>query len=146
MFQRLRLSNGDESVALGEILRWRRAQCEGRGDWKHRPPRASTLPPTLLWTNRKASPWQRLCDAVTWIGYEVPPLSSVTLPHCSLCSFLFIFCGPSIRSAPGLGCHIKPQGMSLVPGLPLLFWLRLWRLPQLKAYDRNTALCDTNKC
>ncbi|XP_049450577.1 unconventional myosin-XVI isoform X3 [Epinephelus fuscoguttatus] len=56
VFQRLRLSNGDESAALGELLRWRRAQCEGRGDWKHRPPQSPPLPPTLLWTNRKASP------------------------------------------------------------------------------------------
>ncbi|XP_041663460.1 unconventional myosin-XVI isoform X2 [Cheilinus undulatus] len=55
-FQRLRLTNGDESTALGELLRWRRAQCEGRGDWKHRPPQSPPLPPTLLWTNRKASP------------------------------------------------------------------------------------------
>ncbi|XP_059198563.1 unconventional myosin-XVI [Centropristis striata] len=56
VFQRLRLSNGDESAALGELLRWRRAQCERRGDWKHRPPQSPALPPTLLWTNRKASP------------------------------------------------------------------------------------------
>uniref|UniRef100_A0A3Q1I8H0 Myosin motor domain-containing protein n=1 Tax=Anabas testudineus TaxID=64144 RepID=A0A3Q1I8H0_ANATE len=56
VFQRLRLSNGDESTALRELLRWRRAQCEGRGDWKHRPPQSPPLPPTLLWTNRKASP------------------------------------------------------------------------------------------
>ncbi|XP_051259431.1 unconventional myosin-XVI isoform X1 [Dicentrarchus labrax] len=56
VFQRLRLSNGDESSALGELLRWRRVQCEGRGDWKHRPPQSPPLPPTLLWTNRKASP------------------------------------------------------------------------------------------
>ncbi|XP_019116728.2 unconventional myosin-XVI isoform X2 [Larimichthys crocea] len=56
LFQRLRLSNGNESTTLGELLRWRRAQCEGRGDWKHRPPQSPPLPPTLLWTNRKASP------------------------------------------------------------------------------------------
>ncbi|KAM9709629.1 unconventional myosin-XVI isoform 1-T1 [Menidia menidia] len=56
VFQRLRLSNGDESTALGELLRWRRTQCEGRGGWKHRPPQSPPLPPTLLWTNRKASP------------------------------------------------------------------------------------------
>ncbi|XP_070770999.1 unconventional myosin-XVI [Enoplosus armatus] len=56
VFQRLRLSNGDESAALGELLQWRRAQCEGRGNWKHRPPQSPPLPPTLLWTNRKASP------------------------------------------------------------------------------------------
>ncbi|XP_058479130.1 unconventional myosin-XVI isoform X1 [Solea solea] len=57
VFQRLRLSNRNESATLGEILRWRRAQCEGRGEWKHRPPPQSPpLPPTLLWTNRKASP------------------------------------------------------------------------------------------
>ncbi|XP_051814534.1 unconventional myosin-XVI isoform X2 [Acanthochromis polyacanthus] len=56
VFQRLRLSNGDESAALAELLRWRRMQCEGRSDWKHRPPQSPPLPPTLLWTNRKASP------------------------------------------------------------------------------------------
>ncbi|XP_031151084.1 unconventional myosin-XVI isoform X2 [Sander lucioperca] len=56
VFQRLRLSNGDQSAALGELLRGRRVQCEGRGDWKHRPPQSPPLPPTLLWTNRKASP------------------------------------------------------------------------------------------
>ncbi|XP_023271666.1 unconventional myosin-XVI [Seriola lalandi dorsalis] len=56
VFQRLRLSTGDESTALGELLRWRRVQCEGRGDWKHRPSQSPPLPPTLLWTNRKASP------------------------------------------------------------------------------------------
>ncbi|XP_047457190.1 unconventional myosin-XVI isoform X2 [Mugil cephalus] len=56
VFQRLRLSNGDESATLGELLRWRRVQCEGRRDWKHRPPQSPPLPPTLLWTNRKASP------------------------------------------------------------------------------------------
>lgn len=72
VFQRLHLSNRDEGAALGELLRWRRAQCEGRGDWKHRPPQSPPLPPTLLWTNRKASPWQ-MCGAGTCIGYEVPP-------------------------------------------------------------------------
>ncbi|XP_053295375.1 unconventional myosin-XVI [Pleuronectes platessa] len=56
VFQRLRLSNGNDSSALGELLRWRRGQCEGRGNWKHRPPQSPPLPPTLLWTNRKASP------------------------------------------------------------------------------------------
>ncbi|KAM3608182.1 uncharacterized protein V6R79_020540 [Siganus canaliculatus] len=56
VFQRLRLSNGNESAALGELLRWRRVQCEGRGDWKQHPPQSPPLPPTLLWTNRKASP------------------------------------------------------------------------------------------
>ncbi|XP_040056748.2 unconventional myosin-XVI isoform X1 [Gasterosteus aculeatus] len=54
VFQRLRLSSRDQSVTLGELLRWRRAQCEGRGDWRHRP--SQSPPPTLLWTNRKASP------------------------------------------------------------------------------------------
>ncbi|XP_068602409.1 unconventional myosin-XVI [Brachionichthys hirsutus] len=56
MFQRLRLSKGEESAALRELLRWRRVQCEERGDWKHRSPQSPPLPPTLLWTNRKASP------------------------------------------------------------------------------------------
>ncbi|CAJ1079539.1 unconventional myosin-XVI isoform X2 [Xyrichtys novacula] len=56
VLQRLRLMNGDENTPLGEVMRWRRAQCEGRGDWKHRPPQSPPLPPTLLWTNRKASP------------------------------------------------------------------------------------------
>uniref|UniRef100_UPI003AAAD176 unconventional myosin-XVI n=1 Tax=Centroberyx gerrardi TaxID=166262 RepID=UPI003AAAD176 len=56
VLQRLRVCGGDESAALGQLLRWRRAQCEGRGDWKHRPPQSPPLPPTLLWTNRKASP------------------------------------------------------------------------------------------
>ncbi|TDH06699.1 hypothetical protein EPR50_G00116980 [Perca flavescens] len=54
VFQRLRLSNGDQSAALGELLRGRRVQR--RGTWKHRPPQSPPLPPTLLWTNRKASP------------------------------------------------------------------------------------------
>ncbi|XP_060909434.1 unconventional myosin-XVI isoform X1 [Labrus mixtus] len=56
VFQRLRLTNRDESSALRELLRWRRTHCEGQGDWKHGPPRSPTPPPTLLWTNRKASP------------------------------------------------------------------------------------------
>lgn len=56
VFQQLRLSGRDECAALGELLRWRRIQCEGRGYWKQRPPQSPPLPPTLLWTNRKASP------------------------------------------------------------------------------------------
>uniref|UniRef100_A0A8C7YQ64 Myosin XVI n=1 Tax=Oryzias sinensis TaxID=183150 RepID=A0A8C7YQ64_9TELE len=56
VFQRLRLSNGDESAALRELLNWRRAQCEGRTDWRRRASQSPPLPPTLLWTNRKASP------------------------------------------------------------------------------------------
>ncbi|XP_061579339.1 unconventional myosin-XVI [Cololabis saira] len=60
VFQRLRLCGGDDSddgAALGELLRWRRLQCEGRSDWKQqRAPRSPPLPPTLLWTSRKASP------------------------------------------------------------------------------------------
>ncbi|KAM7380385.1 hypothetical protein PAMP_003687 [Pampus punctatissimus] len=56
VFRRLRLSNGDEGAALRELLRWRRAQCEGQGDWKRRPPQSPPLSPTLLWTDRKASP------------------------------------------------------------------------------------------
>lgn len=56
VFQWLRLSNGAEDAALGELLRLRRVQCEGRGDWKHCPSQSPSLPPTLLWTNRKAPP------------------------------------------------------------------------------------------
>ncbi|KAM6978300.1 unconventional myosin-XVI isoform 2-T3 [Tautogolabrus adspersus] len=56
VFQRLRLTNRDESAALRELLRWRRAHCEGQGDWKHGPPQSPPPPSTLLWTNRKASP------------------------------------------------------------------------------------------
>ncbi|XP_054642512.1 unconventional myosin-XVI isoform X2 [Dunckerocampus dactyliophorus] len=49
-FQRLRLSNGDAgTTTMRELLRWRHAQCEGRGHWKQRPP------PTLLWSSRKTS-------------------------------------------------------------------------------------------
>ncbi|KAF3843140.1 hypothetical protein F7725_001989, partial [Dissostichus mawsoni] len=44
VFQRLRLSNGDESATLGDLLRWRRVQCEGRGDCKHRPPQTPPSP------------------------------------------------------------------------------------------------------
>lgn len=61
VLQRLRLSNRDEDAALQELLRLRRAQCEGRGNWKHCPPQSPPLPPTLLWTNRKASPWWVAC-------------------------------------------------------------------------------------
>lgn len=95
VFQRLRLSTGDEDAALGELLRLRRVQCEGRGDWKHCPPQSPPLPPTLLWTNRKASPWHRLCDAVTCIGYEFPPSPSLQ-PHAFLCK-------PCNLNAQGLG-------------------------------------------
>ncbi|XP_034041871.1 unconventional myosin-XVI isoform X2 [Thalassophryne amazonica] len=56
VLQRLRLGGGNESAALRELLGWRRAQCEVRSDWRHRPPRCPPLPPTLLWTNRKPSP------------------------------------------------------------------------------------------
>ncbi|XP_015821743.2 LOW QUALITY PROTEIN: unconventional myosin-XVI [Nothobranchius furzeri] len=56
VFQQLRLSNRDESAALRELLRWRQVQCEGRGEYKPRSPHSAPLPPTLLWTNRKASP------------------------------------------------------------------------------------------
>ncbi|KAM3861733.1 LOW QUALITY PROTEIN: unconventional myosin-XVI [Diretmus argenteus] len=56
VIQRLRVCGGDESATLGELLRWRRTQCEGQGDWKHRPRQSPPLPPMLLWTNRKASP------------------------------------------------------------------------------------------
>ncbi|XP_037542957.1 unconventional myosin-XVI [Nematolebias whitei] len=56
VFQRLRLSSRDESAALRELLRWRQAQREGRSDCKHRPPQSPPLPPTLVWTKRKASP------------------------------------------------------------------------------------------
>lgn len=63
VLQRLRLSNRDEDAALRELLRLRRAQCEGRGNWKHCPPQSPPLPPTLLWTNRKASPWWAACPS-----------------------------------------------------------------------------------
>ncbi|XP_026150400.1 unconventional myosin-XVI isoform X2 [Mastacembelus armatus] len=56
VFQRFPLPTRDESAAMGKLRRWQRTQCEGRGDWKHRPPQCPPLPPTLLWTNRKASP------------------------------------------------------------------------------------------
>ncbi|CAL8268518.1 unnamed protein product [Lota lota] len=57
LIQRLRgVCGPDNATPLGELLRWRRAQCEGRGDWKHRPPpQAPPLPPELLWANRKGS-------------------------------------------------------------------------------------------
>ncbi|XP_056145895.1 unconventional myosin-XVI [Lampris incognitus] len=54
--QRWRTYGRDDGTALGELLRWRRAQCEGQGDWKLRPPQSPPPPPSLLWTNRKASP------------------------------------------------------------------------------------------
>ncbi|XP_053732780.1 unconventional myosin-XVI isoform X1 [Synchiropus splendidus] len=47
-------SIGDKAATMGDVLRWRRVQCEGRGHWKPRP--AQTLPPTLLRTRRKALP------------------------------------------------------------------------------------------
>ncbi|KAM4561355.1 unconventional myosin-XVI isoform 2-T3 [Fundulus diaphanus] len=56
LLQRLRLTNRDESAALRELLRWRQVQCEGRSNFKQRPPQSPPLPPTLLWTKRKASP------------------------------------------------------------------------------------------
>ncbi|XP_061735172.1 unconventional myosin-XVI isoform X3 [Nerophis ophidion] len=54
-FQRACLSKGD-TTTLRELLRWRQAQCEGRGHWKQRPPQTPPLPPTLLWSSRKTSP------------------------------------------------------------------------------------------
>ena len=90
VLQRLRLSNVHESTALGELLRWRRAQCEGRGDWKHPQPQSPPLPPTLLWTNRKASPWWRVCDADTCMGYEVR-LSPALQTHLLFFFFFFFF-------------------------------------------------------
>ncbi|XP_028991848.1 unconventional myosin-XVI isoform X3 [Betta splendens] len=56
VFQRLRLSNGDDSAALRDLLQWRRVQCEAQGVWKRGAAQPPSLPPTLLWTNRKASP------------------------------------------------------------------------------------------
>ncbi|XP_057707425.1 unconventional myosin-XVI isoform X2 [Corythoichthys intestinalis] len=53
--RRLRLSNGDAGTTLRELLRWRQAQSEGRGGWKHSPP-SPPLPPALLWSSRKTSP------------------------------------------------------------------------------------------
>lgn len=111
VFQRLRLSNGDEGAALRELLRLRRVQCEGRGDWKHCPPQSPPLPPTLLWTNRKASPWRRLCDAVAFIGYEFPPSPSLQ-PHSHM-----LFLGkPSNLNAQGLGESSKPKTWALSLG------------------------------
>ncbi|XP_016528594.1 unconventional myosin-XVI isoform X1 [Poecilia formosa] len=56
LLQRLHLTNRDESATLRELLRWRQVQCEGRNSHKQRPPQSPPLPPTLLWTKRKASP------------------------------------------------------------------------------------------
>ncbi|MEQ2295136.1 hypothetical protein AMECASPLE_011013 [Ameca splendens] len=53
--QRLRLTNRDESATLRELLRWRQVQSEGQTSYKQRPPQSPPLPPTLLWTKRKAS-------------------------------------------------------------------------------------------
>ncbi|XP_072300740.1 unconventional myosin-XVI isoform X1 [Eucyclogobius newberryi] len=55
MFQKRHLTGGNKRAALEELLRLRRMQCEGRGHWKPCPPQSPPLPPTLLWTNRKAS-------------------------------------------------------------------------------------------
>ncbi|CAL9690096.1 unnamed protein product [Knipowitschia caucasica] len=52
----LHLTGSNECATLGELLRLRRMQCEGRGRWKPHPPQSPPLPPTLLWSNRKASP------------------------------------------------------------------------------------------
>lgn len=104
VFQRLRLSNAHESTALRELLRWRRAQCEGRGDWKHPQPQSPPLPPTLLWTNRKASPWWRVCDADTCMGYEVhlsPALQTNWLFFLFLIfPFFFFFYVDQVTSTP----------------------------------------------
>lgn len=82
VFQRLRLSNGDESAALRELLNWRRAQCEGRTDWRRRASQSPPLPPTLLWTNRKASPWPRSCST--------PSFRPQPNLHLLLMFFLFV--------------------------------------------------------
>ncbi|XP_038145588.1 unconventional myosin-XVI isoform X1 [Cyprinodon tularosa] len=54
--QQLRLTNKDESTTLRELLRWRQMQCEGQSRSQRRSPQSPPLPPTLLWTKRKASP------------------------------------------------------------------------------------------
>ncbi|XP_055727691.1 unconventional myosin-XVI isoform X1 [Salvelinus fontinalis] len=59
VIQRLRGCRGDEAAALGELLRWRRALCEGRADWRHQQDvngTPQTPPTTLVRANRKSSP------------------------------------------------------------------------------------------
>ncbi|XP_071197181.1 unconventional myosin-XVI-like isoform X2 [Salvelinus alpinus] len=59
VIQRLRGCGGDEAAALGELLRWRRALCEGRADWRHQQDvngTPQTPPTTLVRANRKSSP------------------------------------------------------------------------------------------
>uniref|UniRef100_H3BXF1 Myosin XVI n=1 Tax=Tetraodon nigroviridis TaxID=99883 RepID=H3BXF1_TETNG len=45
VINRFRLLSGDEAAASGDLQRWRREQCEGRGDWKGCPPPHTPLPP-----------------------------------------------------------------------------------------------------
>lgn len=45
VLNRFRLRSGDEGAASGELQRRRRAQCEGRGDWKGCPPPSIHLYP-----------------------------------------------------------------------------------------------------
>ncbi len=147
VFQRLRLSNGDESAALGELLRWRRAQCEGRGNWKHRPPQSPPLPPTLLWTNRKTSPWKRLCDAVTCFRLWSSSLafSSATLTHARYFFFLYV---DQVTSTPrGKVKAPSPKAWASSLGWRsclCAFDLDCGGFPNL--YDRSSALCDTDWC
>ncbi|KAL0963404.1 hypothetical protein UPYG_G00305910 [Umbra pygmaea] len=50
VIQRLRRCGGDEGATLGELLRWRRALCEGRVDWRRQRDvsRTPRTPPTTL--------------------------------------------------------------------------------------------------
>ncbi|XP_034142653.1 unconventional myosin-XVI [Esox lucius] len=44
VIQRLRRCGADEAAALGELLRWRRALCDGRPDWRRRRDSSRTSP------------------------------------------------------------------------------------------------------
>lgn len=134
VFQRLRLSNGDESTALGELLRWRRLQCEGRSDWKRRPPKSPPLPPTLLWTNRKAPPWWRFSDKVTYVGYEVPPsfFSHTSTSFSILFVSLFFVCFWSVNLCPHwLSWSSKNEPSPWGEGPAFSLCTQLWGIPLL---------------